>query len=47
MNMSNLMIMSNKLLIDSLITIDDSGMPIAPNVRQLIDKDVRELYKKR
>lgn len=38
--------MSNKLLIDSLITIDDSGMPIAPNVRQLIDKDVRELYKR-
>lgn len=27
-----------------LITIDDTGMPVPPNVRQLIDKDVRELY---
>lgn len=35
---------NNKLIIDSLIDIDDSGMPKAPNVRQLIDKDIRELY---
>lgn len=35
---------NNKLLIDSLITIDDNGMPKAPNTRQLIDRDVRELY---
>ena len=36
--------MNNKLLIDSLINIDDSGMPQAPTTRQLIDRDVRELY---
>lgn len=36
--------MSKNLLIDRLIEIDDNGMPIAPTVRQLIDKDVRELY---
>ena len=35
---------NNKLLIDSLITIDDSGMPKPPTTRQLIDRDVRELY---
>lgn len=33
-----------KLNIDSLITIDDNGMPVAPTLRQLIDKDVRTLY---
>lgn len=38
--------MNNSLLIDSLILIDDSGMPQAPTVRQLIDKDVRELYRR-
>ena len=36
--------MNNKLLIDSLIVIDDNGMPKPPTVRQLIDKDIRELY---
>lgn len=36
--------MATKLDIDMLITIDDTGMPVPPNVRQLIDKDVRELY---
>lgn len=36
--------MANKLDIDKLIEIDDTGMPIPPNVRQLIDKDIRELY---
>lgn len=35
---------NNKLIVDSLITIDDTGMPKAPNTRQLIDRDVRELY---
>ena len=35
---------NNKLLIDSLIVIDDSGMPKPPTTRQLIDRDVRELY---
>lgn len=38
--------MSKNLTIDSLITIDDNGMPVAPNLRQLIDKDIRELYKR-
>lgn len=33
-----------KLNIDTLITIDDNGMPVPPSTRQLIDKDVRELY---
>lgn len=36
--------MNYKLIIDSLITIDEDGMPKAPDVRQLIDKDVRTLY---
>ena len=36
--------MNNKLLIDSLLVIDDSGMPKAPTIRQLIDKDIRQLY---
>ena len=36
--------MNNKMLIDSLIVIDDNGMPKPPTVRQLIDKDIRELY---
>lgn len=34
----------NDLIIDKLITIDDTGMPVAPNVKQLLDKDVRTLY---
>lgn len=38
--------MNNKLLIDSLINIDDSGMPKPPKTRQLIDRDVRELYRR-
>lgn len=33
-----------KLTIEKLITIDKSGMPKVPSLRQLIDKDVRELY---
>lgn len=32
------------LTIDSLLVIDDTGMPQAPGLRQLIDKDIRELY---
>lgn len=36
--------MNNKLLIDTLIIIDDNGMPKTPTVRQLIDRDIRELY---
>lgn len=34
------------LLIDSLLVIDDTGMPVPPTVRQLIDRDVRELYRR-
>ena len=37
--------MSRKhLIIDSLIVIDDNGMPTPPGVRQLLDRDIRELY---
>lgn len=36
--------MNYKLLIDTLITIDDDGMPKPPTTRQMIDKDVRMLY---
>ena len=36
--------MNYKLTIDTLITINDDGMPQAPTIRQLIDKDVRNLY---
>ena len=32
------------MLIDSLIVIDDNGMPKPPTTRQLIDRDIRELY---
>lgn len=35
---------SSKLIIDSLLVLDDSGMPQAPKLRQLIDTDVRALY---
>lgn len=35
-----------KLTIDTLITIDDNGMPVPPTTRQLIDRDVRELYRR-
>lgn len=30
--------------IDRLLTIDDTGMPKAPDIKQLLDKDVRALY---
>lgn len=36
--------MNNKVLIDSMLIIDDTGMPQAPTIRQLIDKQIRELY---
>lgn len=38
--------MNNRLIIDSLLVIDDSGMPKPPTVRQLIDRDIRELYRR-
>ena len=37
---------NTKLLIDSLIVVDDTGMPKPPTIRQLIDRDVRELYRR-
>ena len=36
--------MAIKIDIDMLINIDDTGMPVPPTTRQLIDRDVRELY---
>ena len=36
--------MATRLDIDLLINIDDSGMPVPPTIRQLVDKDIRELY---
>lgn len=39
--------MINKsLIIDSLLEIDDTGMPKAPGLRQLLDRDIRELYQR-
>lgn len=38
--------MSNikNLTIDSMLVIDDSGMPVAPTIRQLLNSDIRKLY---
>ena len=36
--------MNNKLIIDSMLVVDDSGMPVAPTIRQLLNKDMRTLY---
>lgn len=36
--------MKNSFNIDKLIEVDDSGMPKAPNIRQLLDKDILTLY---
>lgn len=36
----------SSLLIDSLLTIDDNGMPQPPNTRQMLDRDIRELYRR-
>lgn len=33
-----------KLNIDTLITIDETGFPKAPSVKQLLDKDIQLLY---
>lgn len=38
--------MNNNLIIDSLLVLDDTGMPQAPTIRQLIDIDVRDLYRR-
>lgn len=33
-----------KIDIEKLISVDDTGMPKAPSITQLFDKDIRELY---
>ena len=38
--------MINGLVIDKLLTIDDTGMPKAPTLRQLQDKDVLLLWQR-
>ena len=35
---------SADLIIDKMLVIDDSGMPVAPTIRQLRDKDIKQLY---
>mgnify|MGYP005607689393 FL=1 len=32
------------LIIDNMLVIDDNGMPKAPGIRQLMDKDIKQLY---
>ena len=39
-----MMLMSKPILIDQLLTIDKTGMPAAPSITQLLDKDVRLLF---
>lgn len=35
---------SADLIIDKMLVIDDSGMPVPPTIRQLMDKDIKQLY---
>lgn len=35
---------NEKLTIDSMLIVDDSGMPKPPGLRQLMDADIRQLY---
>lgn len=35
---------NEKLTIDTMLVIDDTGMPKPPGIRQLMDADVRQLY---
>jgi len=32
------------LTIDTMLLLDDTGMPVPPTVRQLLDRDIRLLY---
>lgn len=32
------------LNIDSMLVVDDTGMPVPPTIRQLIDRDIKTLY---
>ena len=36
--------MANKIRVDKLLTVDDTGMPKAPDIRQILDKDVQLLW---
>lgn len=37
---------NNSLIIDKLLLIDDTGMPKAPTIRQLMDMDVKALWRR-
>ena len=32
------------ITIDSMLVVDDTGMPVPPTIRQLLDRDIRMLY---
>lgn len=32
------------ITIDSILVVDDTGMPVPPTIRQLLDRDIRTLY---
>ena len=32
------------VIIDSMLVVDDTGMPVPPTIRQLLDRDIRTLY---
>ena len=32
------------ITIDSMLVVDDTGMPVTPTIRQLLDRDIRTLY---
>ena len=36
--------MANKIRVDKLLTVDETGMPKAPDIRQILDKDVQLLW---
>ena len=36
--------MMKPLTIDSMLVVDDTGMPVPPTIRQLLDRDIRTLY---
>ncbi|MBQ3306962.1 MAG: hypothetical protein IJG68_02080 [Bacilli bacterium] len=36
--------MAKIVTIDSMLVVDETGMPVPPSVRQLLDKDIRTLY---
>lgn len=36
--------MARIVTIDSMLVVDETGMPVAPTVRQLIDRDIKALY---